>query len=362
MLKKIKNNRNIENAWNMLQYLYDELRSKRFGAMDISNIETLDNLYALVITTWCASIAKEGLYKEYVTIEEEELTSPRGQIDIQQTILKQSRLRGSLICNYDELSDDIYLNQVLKGTLQYFLYGEDITDDIKVTIQKTMQAFNGVGYVDINYIRWKDMKFNNSTMRYKHLIEVCRNVYNERKMEKSVGLDDGVRMYILFKKQILKYMQQKYGETDKVEIFEQPYTMSNEQPFELALNRMQRMVAIKTDNQALILMVRYQDKKMLEDSKISRARLEELVNYLRTYKHDNNVKTAGTIIYVNTDKTKLNLNPITVNNIDDYMVGETIVDIYDQWRYITNKVDDAYKYFIDKAKNKKKIGGNRKYQ
>jgi hypothetical protein len=39
------------------------------------------------------------------------------------------------------------------------------------------------------------------------------------------------------------------------------------------------------------------------------------------------------------------------------MVGETIVDIYDQWRYITNKVDDAYKYFIGKAKNKKRIGG-----
>jgi hypothetical protein len=218
-----------------------------------------------------------------------------------------------------------------------------------------MQMFNGVQYVDINYIRWKDIRFNNSTMRYKHLIEVCRNVYNERKMAKTVGLDDNIRLYILFKKQLIKYFQLKYGEEDKVEIFEQPYTMADESPFELSLNKVQSMVAIRTDNQALVLMIRLQDKKMLEDSKIGRARLNELVSYLRIYKHDRSIKTAGTIIYVNTNKNKLNLNPITVNNIDDFMVGETIVDIHDQWRYIAGKIDDAYKCFIGKAKNKKKV-------
>ena len=62
----INNNRSIENAWSMLQYLYDELRTKRFNAMDINKAASLDNLYALVISTWCASLAKEGLYKEYV--------------------------------------------------------------------------------------------------------------------------------------------------------------------------------------------------------------------------------------------------------------------------------------------------------
>ena len=69
----INNNRTIENAWSMLQYLYDELRTKRFKNIDISNIDTLDNLYALVISMWAASLAKEGLYKEYVTHEDEEM-------------------------------------------------------------------------------------------------------------------------------------------------------------------------------------------------------------------------------------------------------------------------------------------------
>lgn len=348
----INNNRSIENAWSMLKYLYDELRTKRFRAMDISKIETLDNLYALIISTWCASLAKEGLYKEYVTHEDEEMSSPQGQINIQESIARQTQSRGTLICSYDELSEDIYLNHVLKGTLQYLLWDSSIDKSVKTEIQKTMQLFNGVGFVDINFIHWKDIKFNNSNIRYKHLIEICKTLLAERKLEKTVGLDDNRRLYILFKKQLLKYFKIKYGEEDAVDIFEQPYTLDSEPLFETQINREQRMVAIRTETHALIVMIRLQDEQSLEDSTLGRKRLHELVKYLREYKKLFKLKTSGVIVYVNIDKNKLNLQPITVNNVNDYMVGETVVDIHDQWRFITNKIDDAYKYFIQRNKNK----------
>lgn len=348
----INNNREIENAWSSLQYLYDELRTKKFKSIDISNIETLDNLYALVLSTWCASIAKEGLYKEYIEHENEELSSPRGQINIQETILRQTMIRGTIVCSYDELSEDNYMNHILKGTLQYFLYNNRIDKEVKDNIQKCMQLFNGVSYTDINYVHWKDIRFNNNTIRYKHLLDLCKTVVNEHKLEKVVGLDDSRRLYILFKKQILKYYKTKYGDEDTVAIFEQPYTLDSESPFELRLQRSQRMVVIKTDEQALVILVRLQDEQMIEDSTLQKQRLYELIKYLRTYKKQYKLKTSGALIYVNTDKKRINLEPINVNNVNDFMVAEQTVDLHDQWRFIANKLDDIYKYFIERSKNK----------
>lgn len=349
----INNNRTIENAYNMLKYLYDELRSKRFKTLDISNIKTIDNLYGLVIARWCASLAKEGLYKEYITRENEELPSPIGQINIQESINKQTRLHGMLICSYDELSEDIYINHVLKGTLQYLLYADNVDKDVKVDIQKTMQLFNGVRYVDIKEVHWKDVKFNNSNMRYKHLLELCQNLVMEHRLEKQLGLDDNRRLYILFKKQLFKYLKIRYGEEDEVNTFEMPYTLESESPFETYLNRAQKMISISTDKKALVILIRIQDEQMKRDTTLQRQRLYELVKYLREYKKNNKIKTAGCIMYINTDKNKLNLDPISINMINDFMIGETIIDIHDQWRFIANKIDDAYKYFIAKEKNKK---------
>lgn len=350
----VTNLRTVENAWKMLYYLYDELRSKRFKHLDTSICNTIDDMYALIISIWSMSLAKEGLYKEYVEIENEELASPRGQINISESIARQSQLRGTLICSYDELSDDIYLNHVLKGTLQYLLHDDNINDNVKVNIKKTLQLFNGVGYVDINYITWKDFRFNNNTIRYKNLIDVCKTIYFEKKAAVSHQLQEEDRMYILFKRQLIKYYLTEHPD-DTVEVFERPYTLDSEPAFELAINKVQKLVAIRTPDQALLIEIRPHDSYALSDPRVTKARLQELVTYTQEYNKFFRVKTAGVIVYVNTNPKKLNLSPITVNSIDRVFIAETVVDIYDQWRYIKNRVDEAYKYFIQKSKNKKNL-------
>jgi len=345
-------NRNVTNAFEMLRYMYPEIKSKRFGAIDLSLCTSLKEMYALVIATWCASIAKEGLYKEYVTREAEEMVSPQGQIDVQQTITQQTQIRGALICNYDELSDNIYLNHILKGTLLYYLYNSDINNSIKTIIQKTLQMFNGVDYVDLMNIKWKDVKYNNNTMRYKHLLEVCKNVVDESKIEKVCEYKENEKLYILFKKQMLKYLMETYGEEDKVARFEQPYTLDDEPIFETHVFKQQPMTVISTDKTALVIMIRLQDEQAQKDIKAIKRRQEELVQYLREYKKEHKVTVSGAIAYINTDPNKLNLQPMTTVVYDDYNIGEVTIDIYDQWRFITNKINGFYKYYIERDKNR----------
>lgn len=352
----VNNNRSVENAWKMMQYLYDELKSRKFKSIDITGIKDLDNLYALVLSRWCASLAKEGMYKEYVTIEGEEMTSPMGQIDVPETISRQTRLRGALVCNYDELSGDINMNHILKGTLQYLLTHVELSEELKKEINKALQAFNGIGYVDINNVKWTGIKFNNSNIRYKHLIEVCKTLVFEHKLLKTLELNDEKRLYLLFKKQLFKWFQETYGQEDTVSTLIKPFTLENESPLEININRVQKMVVISIEKSALIVNVRLQDEHMLDDIRVSRQHKDELVDFIRDYQKETKLKTSGCIIYVNTDKRKLNLQPITVNNVKDVMIGEVIVDIHDQWRFIENKCKDVYTYFIGKDKERNKKG------
>ena len=351
----LKNRRTIENTWEMLKCLYSELRTKKFSSLDISQIDNIDDLYALVIVRWCTALAKEGLYKEYVTIENEELSSPKGQINLQQSIVMQTMSRGTLICSYDELSEDIYLNHILKGTLQYILFDNKISDLVKLEAKKVMQLYNGVKYIDITRVHWKSIKYNNSNIRYKHLLQMCKTYVYERDMVKKGLLDDKKRLYILFKKQLYKWL--KYNcidEYDILEYFEMPFTLDTEQVFEKKEFKNQKMIAIRTEDTALVICIRLQDELVLEDNRLVRRQSEELVRYLREYAVEHKIKPSGCIMYVNVNKNKLNIQPITVNAIGDYLVGETVVDIHDQYKFISNKIQDCYKYFITRTKSKKK--------
>lgn len=351
----VNNSRTIENTWEMLKCMYQELRTKRFATLDISQVNNIDDLYALVLVRWCEALAKEGLYKEYVTVENDELTSPKGQINIQESITRQTMSRGTLICSYDELSDNIYLNHILKGTLQYIIFDNNIDNLVKLEAKKMMQMFNGVDYTDITKTHWKTIKYNNSNIRYKHLLDMCKTYVYERDMVKKGLLDDNKRLYIMFKKQLYKWLKINCVQDDDIiEYFEMPFTLDAEQVFERKEFKVQKMIAIRNEDTALVICIRLQDELVLEDSTLTRKHSEELAKYLREYSTEYKVKASGCLMYVNTNKNKLNLQPITVNVIDNFMIGETVIDIHDYNRFIANKIRDCYKYFIARARNKKK--------
>lgn len=350
----INNSRTIENVYEMLKYLYEELNSKRFKGLDISCIDNIDDLYALVISRWCASIAKEGLYEEYVEVDDEELTSPKGQINFQQSIVNNTLSKGSLICSYDELSRNIYMNHLLKGTLQYLLYYDNVADNTKLGIKKALQLFNGVDYTDIRTVHWKDIKFNSSNMRYKNLLDLCKNTVMEHDLVSKKLVDDNKRIYLLFKKQLMYFIKNKYKDEDTaVEVFETAYNLEVDPPFEVKVNKHQQLLVIREEKYALLMCIRLQDEHMMDDRTLGRKHINEMVVNLRKYAETHKIKLYGAIVYVNTDKTKLNINPMTMHNSGSYLIGETIVDLHDHWRFVCNKIDECYKCFILKNKVKK---------
>ena len=132
-----------------------------------------------------------------------------------------------------------------------------------------------------------------------------------------------------------------------------PYTLDSESPFEIYITKTQKLVLIKSEDTAVLVMIRLLDEQMEKDTTIARQRLNEFVRHMREYKKDSKINVKGALIYVNINKNKLNLQPLNVNNVSDYLIGEVIIDVHDQWKFIANKLDDVYLHFIQRVKNQK---------
>lgn len=330
MLRKHKlNNRVIENTYKMLKYLYVEMNSKRFGAVEIDKCNNLLELYALVISNWALSIAKEGLYKEYINIEGKDMTSPIGQIDIQETINRQTKIRGSIVCNYDELNDDIYINQVVKSVL-YEINKEDVNEYVRQYIKKTLQRFNGITVRELKYERLGSIKYTNSNIRYKNLINFCRSTLEENRINAS----DEDRGYIVFKKQLIKYIASMYPDL----IINSFQSEIDDDIIDKRVLKIDNIIVIRDEEKAILISVRLQDKDVKVDAKDIRNKQEYILRLAKQYYNENKLKTTGAIVYANMDIRKINIEPLTTTVYDGFMIIETVVDVFDHWRYIESKI------------------------
>ena len=239
MIKRTNND--VINTFNMLKYTYPEINGKRFKNINITTCDNIDDLYSLVLSYWIASLAKEGLYKEYVEQEPEEMSSPHGQIDIQESISKQTMSRGTLICIRDELSENIFINHVIKGILQYVIDKNVGNEIVRNEAKKTIQLLNSVEYIDIKDIKWKNIKYNNNNIRYKHLIELCKTVLDEQKLIEIGKITNNERMYLLFKRQIHNFCIENFQDNN-IRIFDETYELETEQEFEIKATKRQYLL------------------------------------------------------------------------------------------------------------------------
>lgn len=351
-----RNRWQVENCWGILKNMYQELNQRKFSRFSIENLHTIDELYAAIVQQWCLALAKEGLYKGYVTHEDEEMSQPQGQINVQQTIANQTLIRGQIVCSYDELSDDIYMNHVLKGTLQYFMQ-LDVSDEVKKEIKKAMVPFMAIGYVDMQTMKWKSIRYNNNTMRYKNLLDMCRWVYNEKKFGDRVGLTDDYRVYNLFKKGLCGTLNKLYGQTDTVDYFEMPYTYENEPEFETEFFKMQPLAVVSMKDLQLMYMVRLGDINLYNrDFQMPRTKLKELLECTKKYEDLYKDETVGVVIQINFNSGEYNVDGMNLQMMEDHMLGDLTVDIWDKWNFIETRLKDPYEYFIGRKKERLKRG------
>lgn len=207
----------IKNIYYMLSYAFLTLNQSEYEDITTEEFDNIHNLFAAILAKGIGRQLKQGLYKEYIN-KTEDLMVVRGKIDMPGTIRNRIAKKRALSCEYDELSENNLLNQILKTTSIILLRHGSVASEYRDDLKKKMLFFSSVDEIDPADIRWSAIRFQRNNQAYKMLISICQLVLEgmllttEEGEQKLAAFIDEQRMSRLYEKFILEYYVKEHPE------------------------------------------------------------------------------------------------------------------------------------------------------
>lgn len=199
----------------MLSYAFTTLNQSNYEDIAVEEFDNVHNLFAAILSKGIGQQLKQGLYKEYKN-HREDLSVMRGKIDMPGTIKNRIARKQKLTCEYDVLSENNLLNQILKTTAVLLIRHGKVDIDYKSALKKEMLYFSDVDIIDPTSIKWSRIRFQRNNQTYRMLISLCQFILvgmlltTEQGEYKMASFVDEQRMCRLYEKFILEYYKREY--------------------------------------------------------------------------------------------------------------------------------------------------------
>jgi len=257
----MKQNKNviIKNIYYMLSYAFQSLKQSLYEDIAVEEFEDIHNLFAGILSNGIGSQLKQGLYREYVNLYED-LAVMRGKINIYGTIKNKITQKQLLACEYDELSENNLLNQIIKTTVMILLHHSKVQLKYKDRLKKEMLYFSNVDTVDPFLIKWSAIRFLRNNQSYRILISICQLVIQgllittEKGDYKLASFIDDQYMCRLYEKFLFEYYTQTFPSLS-VRAAQIPWALDDD--IGTLLPVMQTDVTIQKGEKVLIIDAKY---------------------------------------------------------------------------------------------------------
>lgn len=199
----------IKNIYYMLSYAFTTLTQDGYEDVATEEFENIHNLFAAILAKGIGRQLKQGLYREYLN-RKEDIPVVRGKIDMQGTIQNRMARKRVVTCEYDELSENNLLNQILKTTVMLLLRHAKVSQAHKSDLKKEMLFFSNVDTIAPTSIRWSSIRFQRNNNTYRMLISICQLILEGMLLTTDSGeyklasFVDAQRMERLYEKFILE--------------------------------------------------------------------------------------------------------------------------------------------------------------
>ncbi len=205
----------IKNIYYMLSYAFHILRQSNFDDIATEEFDNVQNLFAAILSRGIGQQLKQGLYREYQN-KTEDIPTMRGRIDMPKTIRHKIAREQVLSCEYDELSENNLLNQILKTTVMLLIKSPDVDAEYKDILKKEMMYFSNIDIVNPASVKWERLRFHRNNRTYQMLISLCQFILQgmllttEQGEHRLASFVDEQRMCRLYEKFILEYYRREF--------------------------------------------------------------------------------------------------------------------------------------------------------
>ena len=352
----------IQNIYYMLSYAFQTLNEQGYKRLATEEFHNVADLCSAILCQGVSQQIKRGLGREYIVCSES-LSSPRGKLEIAESIKTQSLQRKQLVCTYDDFSVNSYMNRIVKSTMMLLLKN-NIDTKRKKLIRKLLVYFSDVESLDIYNINW-NIQYNRNNQTYHMLISICWLVVKGLLQTTSDGstklMDffDEQRMCRLYEKFILEFYRKEY---DDIEADSPRIDWQVDDGFIDLLPVMQSDIVLKKDDKMLIIDAKYYSHStqvQYDKHTLHSNNLYQIFTYVKNKAFElteKGVTVSGLLLYAKTDE---DIVPDNEYRMSGNMIGARTLDLNMEFEGIKEQLDlIAEKYLYSRAKVRREIAGS----
>lgn len=294
----------------MLSYAFTTLTPSEDDEIAAEEFDNIHNLFAAILSKGIGQQLKQGLYREYLNLKED-LPMMRGKIDMPGTIKNRLDRKQVLTCEFDELSENNLLNQILKTTVMLLIRHAKVNVEYKSDLKKKMLFFSGVDVIEPTSIKWSTIRFQRSNRSYQMLISLCQFILEgmllttDQGEYKMASFVDEQRMCRLYEKFVLEYYSKEYPVLD-VRASQIPWALDD--GIGTLLPIMQSDITLSYGNKVLIIDAKYYAHTMqtqYDTHTLHSNNLYQIFTYVKNKDvefGDKPHEVSGMLLYARTDE------------------------------------------------------------
>jgi len=291
----------------MLSYAYQCLQEKNYEEIKTESFENIADLFAAILAKGMLTQLKHGLSREYI-LENDTLSVLRGKIDLKEAIQLKIHNDHRLACCYDELSENHYMNQILKSTALCLIYDGGVERKNKEALKRSILYFSNVDTLEPSAINWHNLHYNRTNASYRMLMNVCYLLLHDLLLTTEDGKH---KLATFFDDQMISRLYEKFILEYYKKHFPQYYPASKEIKWDTTgtIDFLPKMLS------DVILFDIEKKKKLIIDAKfygkimqtqydtdtIRSNNLYQIFTYVKNEDKDNTGLVDGMLLYAKTD-------------------------------------------------------------
>lgn len=335
----------------MLAYAFKVLNEINYKKLETEKFDNILELLSEILILGVQKQIKQGLVKDYIDVTED-ISSPKGKINITESINTLSFIKGKLNCTYDEFSLNCYLNQILKSTMNLLLKS-DISKSQKKKLNTILIYFTEVELLDVKKINWK-IRFDRNNQTYKMLLNICYLIIHgllhteSRGETKLMDFDDN-QLNSLYERFILKYYQREHP---GIKAYSPQIPWQIDEGGDLLLPKMQTDVTLEYEEKVLIIDAKFYTRNTSQNfgKDIHHSgNLYQIFTYVKNKERELQGKpheVSGMLLYARTNE---HIQPDSDYVMSGNKISVKNLDLNQEFDVIKNQLDKIVEDYLIKS-------------
>jgi 5-methylcytosine-specific restriction enzyme subunit McrC len=294
----------VDNLFYLFSYAWNLFSERQQISVSAIAASTPVDMFVRVLLNATKHLLLQRLDRGYVELEDE-LSRPRGKILVTRTLTRAVAHQSKLACRFDDCSDDVLHNQILKATLRLATYAQELNSNLRSEVLGTLRALSSVSDTSLSLGKFRMIQWHANLRRYRLPLHICELLYRRLLPETKSGdlkfrsfAEDDQELPRIFEEFVRNFFRREQNVFPRVQKARMPWKSTGET--NNMLPELHTDITLTRPQQTVIVELKcYEDPLAEAQYGVEKLRSAHL-NQLHAYLSNNSDRTAtktGVLLY-----------------------------------------------------------------